>query len=490
MVAMRLPRAAVQQPQHGAANDSNSSIAAGLVGVFNAAVRNARAVGSATIRTTRDGFGFSTIGNSDYWVASDTALISTSPTWTILTVLSGTSTNNPTGGVAFYAERPNDTQIIKLGMGDGQTNSAVLVVRDLQGNLVLQRGTADVRTDTGKPRVVVGTRRGPADHRLYVNGRFDVSNTTNVGGSFGATNATIGNDPNDLRSFLAGASLPLVLVWNRSLSDAEIAQVSANPWQVFSGRIVLDTARLVGLMSTVSQTAGTPVSIAGAWLEQSDTASVSVTATVRGSIASTEAGDACAASGVANVSASSLLSESPDSFAAAAALSVATSAALAEANDSASVQLAVAVSASALLVELSDAASLTGSVGSAVAANANWTEANDGVSVAAFAKVVATVSWTEASDGATAAVVVGNAAVAAVAVTEQADGFAMLATVRISASAGWAEASDLAGFTAYVGSQAPIDISRIHPSRIVVFEGSGSRVTPFEGSGSRVTRFE
>lgn len=38
--------------------------------------------------------------------------------------------------------------------------------------------------------------------------------------------------------------------------------------------------------------------------------------------------------------------------------------------------------------------------------------------------------------------------------------------------------------------RAPFDISKIHPSRIVVFEGSGSRVTPFAGSGSRVTPFE
>jgi hypothetical protein len=35
----------------------------------------------------------------------------------------------------------------------------------------------------------------------------------------------------------------------------------------------------------------------------------------------------------------------------------------------------------------------------------------------------------------------------------------------------------------------PFDITKIHPSRIVIFEGSGSRVTPFEGSGSRVTSF-
>ena len=37
---------------------------------------------------------------------------------------------------------------------------------------------------------------------------------------------------------------------------------------------------------------------------------------------------------------------------------------------------------------------------------------------------------------------------------------------------------------------AEFDISKIHPSRRVVFEGSGSRVTIFEGSGSRVTPFD
>lgn len=36
----------------------------------------------------------------------------------------------------------------------------------------------------------------------------------------------------------------------------------------------------------------------------------------------------------------------------------------------------------------------------------------------------------------------------------------------------------------------PVDVTKISPARIVIFEGSGSRVTPFEGSGSRVVRFE
>ncbi|MDY0961744.1 hypothetical protein [Massilia sp. CFBP9026] len=76
----------------------------------------------------------------------------------------------------------------------------------------------------------------------------------------------------------------------------------------------------------------------------------------------------------------------------------------------------------------------------------------------------------------------------------------VLATATLAASASVAVrgelSSTLAGPTlaaaAVTGElvQAPFDISKIHPSRIVVFEGSGSRVTPFEGSGARVTPFE
>jgi len=40
------------------------------------------------------------------------------------------------------------------------------------------------------------------------------------------------------------------------------------------------------------------------------------------------------------------------------------------------------------------------------------------------------------------------------------------------------------------GAPPMFDISKIHPSRIAVFDGSGSRVAVFEGSGSRVSRFQ
>src|SRR3546814_9218355 len=53
-----------------------------------------------------------------------TALISLSPTWTILAVLNGTQTAVP-NGAALYCERPDGTQIVKLIVGDSNGNKQI-----------------------------------------------------------------------------------------------------------------------------------------------------------------------------------------------------------------------------------------------------------------------------------------------------------------------------------------------------------------------------
>lgn len=65
-----------------------------------------------------------------------------------------------------------------------------------------------------------------------------------------------------------------------------------------------------------------------------------------------------------------------------------------------------------------------------------------------------------------------------------------LATQIALAGACRASASAAGTLTSVEAPVVRVDVSKIHPSRVVVFEGSGSRVTPFEGSGSRVTPFE
>lgn len=42
----------------------------------------------------------------------------------------------------------------------------------------------------------------------------------------------------------------------------------------------------------------------------------------------------------------------------------------------------------------------------------------------------------------------------------------------------------------FLSQSVPIDVSRIHPSRLIMFDGSGSRLVVFEGSGRRVVVFE
>lgn len=149
--------------------------------------------------------------------------------------MQGVDTNISNGGTALYTERPDGNQIVKLAVGDGNTNTAALIVRDASGNnLVLFRGNTDVRT-MATPRVIVGVRKSSSNHALYVNGKFDSSSGASAAGTFNDTAALIGGDAQDTNSSLSGtASVPLVLLWNRPLSDAEIAAISANPWQVIS----------------------------------------------------------------------------------------------------------------------------------------------------------------------------------------------------------------------------------------------------------------
>lgn len=223
-----------QQPQYPAPVDTSTPLARGLVGAFHPAAGNGSPVSGAYLNVAGAGRGFATSSASQYWSASSNAIVSSSPTWTILTVLTGTPTAAGSGGMAFYCERPNGTQIVKLGFGDAAgTTAADFVVRDLSSNIVFLRSSANVQTNTG-PRVLVGVRRASNDHRLFVNGLLSGSDTsTNVNGAFGASASVIGNDLQDTTSYLNGASVPLVLLWNRALSDAEIAAVSANPWQIF-----------------------------------------------------------------------------------------------------------------------------------------------------------------------------------------------------------------------------------------------------------------
>lgn len=259
-MTLTLPSRLTRQPQQSLPIARNNPLAAGLVAAYYPQGTNAIAQGSPRFLAGAAGLGFASTSNSR-WQVSPNAKVSLSPTWTILTILQGTESNTSGGGTALYTERPNANQIVKLAIGDGTTNFATLVVRDASGsNLVLFRGVTDVRT-MATPRVIAGVRRSASSHALYVNGRLDSSSTASAAGTFNDTAAQIGGDAQDVNSALTGtASVPLVLLWTRALSDAEIAAVSANPWQVLAPRqrsmVALASAAPVGNTYTLTADQG------------------------------------------------------------------------------------------------------------------------------------------------------------------------------------------------------------------------------------------
>lgn len=237
------------------------------------------------------------------------------------------------------------------------------------------------------------------------------------------------------------AQAGLVLVFNRELTASEWSALSDNPWLIFK------SPRRATLAPAVAG-----VSTALAWLEASDTASISAAATASGTLTWAESSDACAIAASATASASCAWAEASDAVAISALVgnAVSASTAWAESTDIASLTASVKVSASAAWAEAGDVAAISASVGNSVAANITWAEASDAATITAAAQVSASTAWAEASDSASLATSVGSTVAANIAWQEQSDTVAMLTTVRVNVSAGWAEQSDLSGFSAQV----------------------------------------
>jgi len=436
-----MPAARIQ-PQGRVRLNRNSPLFRGLIGAFTPPGPGVTPVGGALMKIGRNGEGYSTNASAESWLASNTALASAWPTWTILAILDGTSTNSDFGGAAIYAERPNGTQIVKLGFGDSNSNKAMLVVRDAGNRLALFSGTANVKTDASIPRILVGTRRASNDHRLYFNGALDSSASGDIPGPFNATNCIIGNDPQDGRANLGGAAVPLVLVWNRSLTDAEIALISANPWQVFDGQAPMLYAAAGGTNATATPSGVSASSVVGSVAAsgqgRASPAGVSAAASAGSPIASGQGRaspvgvSASASVGTATAAGSTVISATASPAGVSAAAAVGNPAASGAANSAAT---GVSAVASVGTVSASGATVINGSASAAgvSAASAVGAPAASGTASAAPAGVSATASVGSVSaSGAT--VVHGNAAPAGVSASSAVGSVAANGTARATPS--------------------------------------------------------
>lgn len=267
------------------------------------------------------------------------------------------------------------------------------------------------------------------------------------------------------------AQAAIVLVWNRELSPEEWRSIAENP-----GQVVRPVRRSLFTLKTIAPPANT--SLAGA---------AAAVASAYGALAT---GVSLSGSAAAQATAGGALSTSirltgATISQASAVGALATqirlaSAAAVQSAASGALSTAIPLSGSAV-AQSSASASLAGGGAVLVGTAAAQASAAGVLSTAIVLAGVATsrVSATGALAGAAAAL--GGAAVARAAAS------GVLSTSIALSGAAVAQIA-VAGNLAIPAVS--IDISKISPARIVIFEGSGSRVTPFESSGSRVTPFE
>jgi len=232
-VGLYLPQRWKRQPQGPQRIDWGNPLAAGLTGLHVPGTALHTAVGGATTQAGVCGRGF-VAGASQYWQVSDQARVSASPTWTILAFARLPSSGSGSGRTA-YCERPNDPHIVKIHWGLGSNPQAGVTVRDQAYAGLINDAPPEAVIAASSICTFGAARYGPSDHRVIVNGRQTNALTTTVPFNFGATAATVGNDPQDSSSAsFSDGLLFAVCTWSRPLSDSELRAWHENPWQLFA----------------------------------------------------------------------------------------------------------------------------------------------------------------------------------------------------------------------------------------------------------------
>lgn len=446
-----LPQKWTSQPQTPVEIDWSNPITRGFLKAFIPSTSKAILKGSAPsylLKPSVTGIGYSGKRTVAYWEASPTALISGNPTWSI--VLSVVSADvGIAGGLGLYCERPNATQIVKIAGSTGGSGVAEFVCRDASGNLAII--TSSKVVNDGKPHVLAFTRVASNSHIGYVDGINVGASSTNVNGSFGATDALIGADKaNDSADF--NGAIPLVSLWNRALSATEIKSLSDNPWQIFKaqsrriwvggvagGDVTLAAAATSQATASANLTTAIPITAAALGIGTA-TASLSTAIPLSGVAASVASGSGALTAQV-RLSADALAQA-----VSAAALSsgiILTAAAVAQAAAAGTLSSAIQLIASAVAQASAPASLTAGSSG--LAANAQASASASAaltiqiqLSAAALAQATASASLTAAG--------LGLSATAIASASAQGD---ITTQIKLSAAA-LAEAIAVGGLTARI----------------------------------------
>ena len=219
------------------------------------------------------------------------------------------------------------------------------------------------------------------------------------------------------------------------LTQAEIATLAANPWQLFWMR-----RRTYSLANT-----STGVVLSGAIVEQPDAVAGTTTLTVSASGAMTEGADASAGTLTATVTASGAITDQPDAMTGLVSGGYTLSGAIVEGSDISAGAVAASVSTSGAMVEAPDAVS--GRIGASVSASGAMVEGVDAITglISTATVVTLTGAVVDAPDAVSGAV---SASVSVSgSVVESADTARGSAAFAVSAAAAIFEGADIASGT-------------------------------------------
>jgi hypothetical protein len=378
---------------------------------------------------------------------------------------------------ALYCERSAGNEIHKLETGrllNGERIPGVqFTYRNSGGTLAFTY--ADVEFGSG-PKLFAAIKTG-GTHEVWTGlvGKVGASGDAYANVYFGGDSTfsdpsvlrTHGYDAQDPQQPLIGTS-DLVLGWNRSLTIAELQQLRADPSQIFES----------ATLPVFSVASAAPIALSGA-----ATAVASAYGTLTSAIALAGAAQAIATGAGALSTSMPLSGAAVVRASAAGALSTAiplAGAAQARATAAGALAGGGAALAGAAVVSASAAGALSTSIPLAGAARAEASASGALAGTATGLSGTARVTASATGALSTSIRLLGAASAVASAYGALTTGITLSGTALASTSA-----------TGALSTAPPkFDISKIHPSRISVFGGSGSRVAVFGSSGSRVAVFE
>ena len=387
MAFIILPNKCLQQPQQvGPVNYSNQS-SQGLVDVWNGyAPSFISSFGSPRLITPtanpksapflQNGMarGATFDGTSQYYSITSSAITNTVE-GTLLVVCTPSTTTATTRSIFGYGNSASANTLFFIGQGSSSGQISFFARSDANTAQNLQvAGPAS--WVNGTPAVLVGTRSESRNfQRLYINGVTQSPTTATALGTSTLNRTTVGGLVRNSPGIFWNGSVYLALSWNRALDDAEIIEISRNPWQVLLNqpkRFYLGppvgggstgTSETTNANDTSTASGKTTITGTLAKTNANDTSTTSGTTTIVGSLARTNANDASTANGTTTIT-GALSKTNADDTSSASGFPVTTgTAATTNANDTASASGKTTIVGTTTYTNINDASSANGFAG-------------------------------------------------------------------------------------------------------------------------------